>query len=197
MDLRVDYYPSPIGSIILVSDEQDTLRSLDFADYRARMERLLLAHYGVYTLKEGAAPDSVRTALDAYFAGNLRALEHLQVKTGGTPFHRAVWQALRSIPAGSTTSYGALAAAMGRAGSARAVGAANRENPLAIVVPCHRVIGALGALTGYAGGLERKRWLLAHEAVCTRLPASAAGNLSPSASRRQDRKIAGVRLRKI
>ena len=164
MHLQLECYLSPIGEIILVSDERGALRSLDFADYRARMERLLRAHYGSYQIEESPNRYGHGAALDAYFAGDLSAFDGGQFATGGTAFQRDVWSALREIPAGTTVSYGALATRMGRPGSARAVGTANRENPIGIVVPCHRVIGANGQLTGYAGGLERKRWLLAHEA---------------------------------
>jgi O-6-methylguanine DNA methyltransferase len=167
MHLQVDHYASPLGEIVLSWDLDENLRALDFADYRARMERLLKVHYGSYTLTPMAAPVALRAALDAYFAGDVRALERVRVSTEGTPFQREVWRALRTIPAGTTMSYGSLAAQLGRPGSARAVGTANRENPVGIVVPCHRVIGAQGTLTGYAGGMERKRWLLAHEAGST------------------------------
>jgi O-6-methylguanine DNA methyltransferase len=108
-------------------------------------------------------PAAIAAALDGYFAGDLTAVDAVPVATGGTEFQKSVWAALRSIPAGETRGYGALAAAIGKPGAARAVGLANGMNPIGIVVPCHRVIGASGALTGYAGGVERKRWLLAHE----------------------------------
>ena len=101
--------------------------------------------------------------LEDYFAGRRTAFE-LPLRPRGTAFQRAVWDALRAIPPGETRSYGEIARAVGRPAAVRAVGAANGRNPLAIVVPCHRVIGAGGTLTGYAGGLEAKRWLLEHEA---------------------------------
>src|SRR5580658_1788173 len=101
--------------------------------------------------------------LEAYFAGELGALDEIPVETGGTEFQRAVWTGLRQIPTGTVTSYGDLAASLGRPKACRAVGYANSLNPVAIVLPCHRVIGKNRTLTGYAGGLERKRWLLAHE----------------------------------
>jgi methylated-DNA-[protein]-cysteine S-methyltransferase len=101
----------------------------------------------------------------AYFDGDVRALDALPVKTQGTAFQSEVWAALRAIPVGQTRSYGQLAAAIGRPSAVRAVGLANGSNPVGVIVPCHRVIGANGTLTGYAGGLERKRWLLAHEAA--------------------------------
>ena len=103
------------------------------------------------------------TRVRAYFAGDIEILGEVPVRAGGTPFQRTVWAALREIPPGRTTSYGQLAARLGRPGASRAVGLANGANPVAIAVPCHRVIGADGTLTGYGGGLERKRWLLEHE----------------------------------
>lgn len=105
----------------------------------------------------------MKRALAAYFEGDLTALDGIERAAGGTPFQRAVWSALREIPAGETLSYGALAARVQSPRAVRAVGLANGANPIGIVVPCHRVIGADGAFTGYGGGLERKRWLLAHE----------------------------------
>jgi O-6-methylguanine DNA methyltransferase len=172
MHLRVERRSSPLGTILLVSDREHALRALDFADYEARMLQLLRAHYGSVGLEEAPVASHLSRALDAYFQGQLGALEHVPVATGGTAFQRQVWRHLRGIPLGSTLSYGALAARMGRPGSARAVGLANAANPVGIVVPCHRVIGASGALTGYAGGVARKRWLLEHEGLS--LPATRA-----------------------
>ncbi len=103
------------------------------------------------------------TALAAYFAGEKDAFDGLVLAPRGSDFQQRVWSALREIPYGHTESYGHLAARIDRPGAARAVGTANHHNPIAIAVPCHRVIGTTGALTGYAGGLDRKRWLLAHE----------------------------------
>ncbi len=113
---------------------------------------------------ESLAP--ARTQLAAYFAGE-RTTFDLPVAVVGSAFRRQVWAALTEIPYGRTASYGEIAAAIGAPGAARAVGLANHHNPVAVVVPCHRVIGSGGALTGYAGGLDRKRWLLAHEAAQT------------------------------
>ena len=104
--------------------------------------------------------------LEAYFSGGLTAFS-LTVAPAGTPFQRKVWRALQGIPWGQAISYGELARRIGSPGSARAVGMANGRNPVAIVIPCHRVIGADGSLTGYGGGLDRKKWLLAHEGVAT------------------------------
>jgi O-6-methylguanine DNA methyltransferase len=163
MRLRLDRRPSPVGGLLIVSDEDGRLRALDFEDYEARMLRLLGRHYGDFTLTGGAAPAAVTQGLDAYFAGDLESPATLAAATGGTAFQRAVWDALRAIPPGQTESYGALAARLGKPGASRAVGLANGSNPVAIIVPCHRVIGANGSLTGYAGGMTRKTWLLDHE----------------------------------
>ena len=165
--LTLERMPSPLGEVLLVTDAEGAVRALDFADYEARMLRLLARHCPGAVLVEGRAPEQVRRAVAAYFDGNLRGLDGLMVKTGGTAFQRAVWAALRAIPAGETRSYGQLAAAVGAPKAVRAAGLANGQNPVAVIVPCHRVIGTNGTLTGYAGGLERKQWLLAHEGAAT------------------------------
>lgn len=163
MRLWIERKTSPVGTILLVCDAQASLRALDFSDYEPRLHKLLRLHYQSYELVEGPAPAPVTQALDDYFAGNFNALLGIPVATGGTDFQREVWRALRGIPAGKTISYGQLAAQLGRPQASRAVGLANGANPVGIFVPCHRVIGANGALTGYGGGLQRKRWLLDHE----------------------------------
>jgi methylated-DNA-[protein]-cysteine S-methyltransferase len=163
MRLLLERYASPMGQLLIVTDKDGALRALDFDDYEGRMQRLLSEHYGNYTLEDRAAPTEVREALDNYFAGDIDAFANIRVATGGTAFQRAVWQALRTIPAGQTKAYGQIAAQIDRPSAGRAVGAANGSNPVAIVVPCHRVIGANGTLTGYGGGLARKQWLLDHE----------------------------------
>ena len=157
--------PSPTGVILLASDAQNRLRALDWEDHEPRMLRLLRLHYGegAASLEERGDSSPGRRAVEAYFDGALTALDALEVETGGTPFQREVWAALRAIPVGRTTSYGALAASIGRPKAVRAVGLANGANPVGIVVPCHRVIGADSSLTGYGGGLQRKLWLLRHE----------------------------------
>ena len=109
--------------------------------------------------------------LAAYFDGRIDAIDAVEVAMGGTVFQREVWAALRGIPAGSHLNYGRLAERIGRPEAVRAVGAANGANPIGIVVPCHRVIGANAALTGYGGGLHRKRWLLEHEGAAGFAPA--------------------------
>lgn len=158
---------TPLGELWIVSDSEQQLRALDWHGYEERMLRLLARHYGQdIKLNDGPGPRRVRDALDAYFAGELAAIDGLPVATAGSAFQRAVWAALRTIPVGSTWSYGQLAKSLGRPEAVRAVGLANGSNPIGLVVPCHRVIGANGSLTGYAGGLERKRWLLQHEGAC-------------------------------
>ncbi|MCU0681497.1 MAG: methylated-DNA--[protein]-cysteine S-methyltransferase [Polyangiaceae bacterium] len=156
---------SPLGGILLVSDGEKRLVALDFETHEARMHQLLRRHHGgeLPGLVERPAPAVMASALDAFFAGEVTAIDGLAVHTGGTAFEQTVWAALRGIPAGTTTTYGRLAASLGRPSASRAVGRANGANPVGIVIPCHRVIGADGSLTGYGGGIERKRWLLAHE----------------------------------
>ncbi len=112
--------------------------------------------------RAGVLPIAIRQ-LAEYFAGSRREFE-LPLNLRGTEFQRRVWRALTGIPYGNTQSYGELARRIENPGAARAVGLANNRNPVPIIVPCHRVIGADGSLTGYGGGLDRKRWLLAHEA---------------------------------
>jgi methylated-DNA-[protein]-cysteine S-methyltransferase len=164
-NLLLEHLPTPIGEMLLVTDDRERLRALDWKDHEERMRRLLRLHYGSsWSLRPGSSP-GVRAALEAYFAGEIGAIDRVRVETAGTPFQREVWAALRRIPAGDTMSYGGLAARIGRRSAVRAVGLANGANPVGIVVPCHRVIGADATLTGYGGGLERKRWLLKHEGV--------------------------------
>lgn len=165
----LDRLASPVGEVLLVTDAEGAVRAFDFADYEARMLKLLARHYGEVALTEGRAPEAVRAAVAAYFGGDATALDGIVVKTGGTDFQRTVWAALRTIPAGETWSYGQLASAIGKPSAVRAVGLANGANPVGVIVPCHRVVGANGTLTGYAGGLERKRWLLTHEGAAPRL----------------------------
>ena len=170
--LFLDRIDSPIGAMLLVHDANERLRALEFDDREQRLRQLLRLHYGAegtgYVLHERSAPAVIRHAFAGYFAGDFAALDDIAVATRGTPFQRDVWAALRTIPVGTTRSYGALARQLGRPNAVRAVGAANGANPLSIVVPCHRVIGSDASLTGYGGGIERKRWLLRHEGAAFR-----------------------------
>lgn len=159
---------TPLGPMALVEDGAGVLWAAEFEETSERL-RQSLARYGIGPVQEKQAASREHSeAFAAYFAGELHALEQLPTGVLGSAFERSVWAELRRIPPGETRSYGDLAralggAAHGRGANARAVGGANGRNQLAIVIPCHRVIGADGSLTGYAGGLTRKAWLLAHE----------------------------------
>lgn len=175
MLLYYDEFESPIGRILFAADSE-AVCALDFEDYRARMNTLLSRRFPQLIFEGNSDPHQLKGRLQAYFAGQTSALETVPVTSGGSPFQQQVWRALRSIPAGETWTYGQLAAHLGRPQAARAVGHANSLNPVAIIVPCHRVIGAGAALTGYAGGLERKRWLLDHEQAATCLTTTAGSS---------------------
>ncbi|HEY3666253.1 MAG TPA: methylated-DNA--[protein]-cysteine S-methyltransferase, partial [Polyangiaceae bacterium] len=160
----------------LVSDEQGLVHALDWLDHDERMQRLLGRYYGNVSmrLRETKQESATKRAVLAYFGGQLDAITNLEVASPGSEFQNEVWRALRRIPRGQTQSYGALAKQIGRPAAVRAVGLANGSNPIAVIVPCHRVIGANASLTGYGGGLDRKRWLLAHEGVeCDAAPQRA------------------------
>jgi methylated-DNA-[protein]-cysteine S-methyltransferase len=164
--LLVDRLPTPIGEMVVVADADGRLRVTDWTDHADRMVRLLDRYHGRggWSLAPATDPGGLVAAIGAYFSGDLAAIDAIPVAFPGTVFQWAVWTALRAIPCGATVSYGELARRIGRPDAVRAVGLANGANPIGVVVPCHRVIGADGTLTGYGGGLERKRWLLAHEA---------------------------------
>jgi methylated-DNA-[protein]-cysteine S-methyltransferase len=161
--LGCEVLASPLGALTIVSSDVG-ICAIEYENYSARMQAFLTRRYGAYDLAPVRNAFGCATALTAYFAGECAALDRVVVDAGGTVFQARVWAALRTIPAARPCSYGELAAQLAlAASSARAVGHANSLNPVAIVVPCHRVIGANASLTGYAGGLERKRWLLEHE----------------------------------
>jgi methylated-DNA-[protein]-cysteine S-methyltransferase len=160
--LVADVVPTPIGDVHVISDGV-ALCALDFDDFSDRLHRLLQRRYGRYAVVGRTDALGLRPLLARYFAGDVTALEAVAADPGGTAYQRRVWDVLRTIPAGRTCSYGELAARV-TGTHARAIGQANALNPVALVIPCHRVIGAAAALTGYAGGIERKRWLLEHEA---------------------------------
>ena len=168
--LLIDKLDTPIGELAVIADAKGNLRTLEWTDHDERMHRALRQHYGKdgFVLEPARDPGGFTSALRAYFAGDLAAIDRLPTATGGTPFQRLVWRALRQIPCGTTLSYSEVARRIGRAEAVRAVGLANGANPISIVVPCHRVIGANGSLTGYGGGLERKKWLLDHERMHTK-----------------------------
>jgi methylated-DNA-[protein]-cysteine S-methyltransferase len=153
---------APIGRIRLAVRD-GRLCGLGFSDSWFSVARSLERRFGAAETRRVADSAGVATALRRYFAGELGAIEEIEVDSGGTEFQRTVWSALREIPAGTTVSYREIATAAGSAGAVRAVGTANGANPVGIVIPCHRVVRSDGRLGGYGGGLERKRWLLDHE----------------------------------
>ncbi len=160
MKLQTDFLETPIGVIQLVAN-QEAVVLLDFADNTERIQKLLEKRFGICTLEPRAL--SWTSTVQAYFAGQLEALHNIPTDTGGTAFQQSVWEALLKIPIGQTWSYLEVAKYIGKPSATRAVGMTNGLNPIGLILPCHRVIGSNGKLTGYAGGLERKRWLLEHE----------------------------------
>ena len=160
--LRTDTIDSEIGPIVIVTGSR-ALCALDFADCEERMKELLTRRFEDLVLRHEPNPLGVSEKVRGYFDGDLLALDDVAVDPGGSEFQQTVWSALRKIPVGATRTYGHLAASIARPTASRAVGLANGRNPVAIVIPCHRVIGSNAALTGYAGGLPRKQWLLRHE----------------------------------
>jgi methylated-DNA-[protein]-cysteine S-methyltransferase len=161
----LDRIDTPIGPLLIATDADQRLRGIEWEDHRPRFEKLLQRYHGAegFELREATQPAPARRALQAYFDGELHAVAGLETAKAGTEFQRMVWAGLCRIPAGQTLSYGGLAAKLGRPSASRAVGLANGANPIPIVVPCHRVIGANNSLTGFGSGLPRKRWLLDHE----------------------------------
>jgi methylated-DNA-[protein]-cysteine S-methyltransferase len=173
MQLATDSIETPLGAYTLLANDHGLVRARP-ADLDGQAQRHGRTGSAAQRMLERA-----RTAFASYFAGSCAALSALPLDPQGSEFQRLVWRALREIPLGTTASYGEIALRIGRPGAARAVGDANRRNPIAIAIPCHRVIGGDGRLVGYAGGLERKRWLLAHEAACAGVTAQAASSYGP------------------
>jgi len=153
---------TPIGPMVLVAHD-GVILLLEFEDASDRVTRQMKARFGDIDLQVASNPFGLSDRIRAYFAGELSAIENLLTDGGGTAFEQRVWAELRKIPVGTTVSYGSIARKLGDVQHSRAVGTANGRNPIAIVVPCHRVIGADGSMTGYGGGLKRKEWLLRHE----------------------------------
>jgi methylated-DNA-[protein]-cysteine S-methyltransferase len=163
--LHIDHLDTPIGRLVFVVDGEARLCAVGFVDGEKRMDRQVRAYADdpAFELVPESNPGGTTAMFRAYFDGELTAIDRMSVAVGGTPFQKRVWNALREIPCGETWSYGQLARHIGKPRAVRAVGLANGANPVGIVVPCHRVIGADGSMTGYGGGIERKKWLLAHE----------------------------------
>jgi methylated-DNA-[protein]-cysteine S-methyltransferase len=180
MTLAIGRFDSPIGPLA-VATRDDRLVAIDLRGDASALEAQLIGQGGDSSLprrspqgegwslprRSPQGEGRVIECLRRYFDGTIGAIDDIAVNPAGTPFQLRVWTALREVRAGTTTSYGALARRIGTPNAVRAVGAANGANPIPIVIPCHRVIGADGRLVGYGGGLDRKRWLLAHEGVRT------------------------------
>lgn len=160
--IEITVIDTPIDELTLAA-RNGKLCILHFGAREAPVRATLQRWYPGEPIERRRDPGGVATALAKYFSGQLDILDTIEVEMNGTPFQLRVWQALRGIRAGRTASYSELARSIGMPSAVRAVGAANGANPIAVVVPCHRVIGANGSLTGYGGGLKRKEWLLRHE----------------------------------
>ena len=160
--ILTDRIQTPIGEMVLVARD-GVLLLLEFVDKGDRLAREIKARFGDIEMQTAANPFGLSDIIHDYFAGNITAIDNLHTDGGGTDFEKNVWAELRRIPSGSTMSYGSIARKLGDIQLSRAVGTANGKNPIAIVVPCHRVIGADGSMTGYGGGITRKEWLLRHE----------------------------------
>lgn len=158
-------YRSPIGKMDVILDGE-TLVYLDFSGNSGRVDRLLTGRFGEFEIHRAEGSTPVHEALESYFVHGGDPFGDIGLDTGGTPFQRSVWRALRQIPPGSTLDYTALAGHVGNPRAVRAAASSNARNPIAIIIPCHRVIGRDGTLRGYAGGVERKRWLIEHEQRC-------------------------------
>lgn len=165
LEFKVDRLATPVGELLVIADSEGQLRTIDWTDHEARMRLLLDRYYGkgCYTLSPARDPGGLTKAMRAYFKGDIAIIDTLPVATSGTEFQSSIWQALRKIDRGTTITYAELARRIGKPKAIRAAGLANGQNPISIVVPCHRVIGSNGTLTGYGGGLPRKKWLLEHE----------------------------------
>jgi methylated-DNA-[protein]-cysteine S-methyltransferase len=159
--LRVERLQSPVGDLLVYSTPE-AVCALDFADLAGAIELRLRRRYGRFATCPGSGSEASR-CIGAYFSGDICAIDTVAIDSGGTPFQRDVWQAMRRVPPGASRTYSWLAQAVGRQAAVRAVGGASSSNPIALIIPCHRIVGVGGSLVGYAGGVERKRWLLDHE----------------------------------
>lgn len=157
-------YKCPFGTINLLFDEADTIYSLSFgAGPDTRNVKKIKDNLGEISIKSAPLLAAIKQSLDAYFAGDINAFNNMDLRPFGTEFQLVAWQALQTIPFGQTASYGDQAKKIGNPKAVRAVGGANNKNPIAIIIPCHRVIGANGKMVGFGGGISTKEWLLAHE----------------------------------
>lgn len=164
MHVDVTTIDSPVGALTVAANGPRVC-VVHFGEWTPKIESTLRGWYPDATIDKTADPGGAVTVLRRYFDGDLESLDRIEVELHGTAFQQRVWMALRTVKAGATASYAELARQVGSPAAVRAVGAANGANPVAIVLPCHRIIGSNGSLTGYGGGLDRKRWLLDHEGV--------------------------------
>lgn len=162
MDLLKESANTPLGKVMIVT-HQHWLCSLDFEGYEERLESLLFKRFGAYQLSAASRSSEAHSRVLAYFQGELDAFAGIPLLMQGSTFQEKVWRALGTITPGTTCSYKDIAIAIGQPKASRAVGSANSRNPIALAVPCHRVIGAGAQLGGYAGGLRKKKWLIGHE----------------------------------
>jgi methylated-DNA-[protein]-cysteine S-methyltransferase len=166
--ISLNILPSPVGPLTLASRGERVCLLL-FGGDEGKARATLKRWYGAEAIQAHPDPAGAAARLEEYFGGRLDALDGIDVELNGTPFQTRVWETLRTIRAGTTAAYADIARAIAAPAAIRAVGAANGANPIAVIVPCHRVIGSNGSLTGYGGGLDRKRWLLEHEGLRLRL----------------------------
>jgi methylated-DNA-[protein]-cysteine S-methyltransferase len=166
--LSVTTIDSPVGKLTIAA-RGPRVCLVHFGAVSAHLRSTLGSWYPGFPIERGGDPGGAVSVLDRYFKGDLESLDEIDVDLHGTSFQRRVWMALRSVKAGTTLSYAGLADRVGSPSAVRAVGAADGANPVAVVLPCHRIIGSNGSLIGYGGGLDRKRWLLDHEGVGKRL----------------------------
>jgi methylated-DNA-[protein]-cysteine S-methyltransferase len=162
MNVKLTELDSPVGRI-LIAESDEGVCALEFDAHRGRLTNTLRKRFGAVDMVRQDKPSDAAARIGRYLEGRLDALDSIRVDSGGTPFQRKVWAALRAIPVGETRSYAEVAKAIGRPSAVRAVARANATNPVSIVVPCHRVVRSDGGIGGYGGGVSRKRWLLAHE----------------------------------
>lgn len=160
--IYVDLMASPLGALLLAHCG-GYLCALDFQDYELRFRQMLTRRFGNIAMERRSTPDGIHDALEAYMTGDVDAVKDVPIHASGTRFQQQVWKALRDIPAGETWTCSDLALAIGKPEAVLEVAQASARNPVAIIVPCHRLIGNSGELTGYTGGAARKHWLLVHE----------------------------------
>lgn len=168
LSLQLEPVSTPLGQLLVVYDHQQIVRAIDWLDYEKRMYTLLHRYYKKTTIQlstTSTKPSAIAALIHNYFDGDLYSLQSIPTAVEGTSFQKEVWSALQKIAPGHSVSYGELACSIHRPAAVRAVGLANGANPISLVIPCHRVIGQSKKLTGYAGGLNRKKWLLQHENI--------------------------------